>query len=462
MQNNQNPDKLTGWLISLGDLLSPRDVGLEEKFKRVFAGIVVIATAPVLYAYGVFHIILSDYFFGSFLSLSALILTVSMLEVRKFREAVPVFRLNMVFVGILFLLLLSLSPPHGYMGLWIYVYPLMAFMLLRRKEGMVYTLILFSLMVLYFIFQDHLWNGASHDWGFISRFLLSFALVSLLAYSFEEVRGILHRRLIAEQQSLSEESEKLLKAKKVAETANRAKSDFLANMSHELRTPLNHILGFTELVVDEQFGDLNDTQKEYLNDSLQSGRHLLSLINDILDLSKIEAGKLELETSQVNLKKLLENSLILIKEKALKHGIQISLDYNGIPTIIKADERMLKQIMYNLLSNAAKFTSAGGEIRIKAKRVSENPDDPTTMKPGGNSFVEIAVEDTGIGIKTNDLMRIFRPFEQVESTSSRKFAGTGLGLSLVKNFVELHGGQIRAESEGEGKGSTFRFTLACE
>ncbi|MCP4397619.1 MAG: hypothetical protein GY801_10015 [bacterium] len=151
-------------------------------------------------------------------------------------------------------------------------------------------------------------------------------------------------------------------SKEAAETANRTKSEFLANMSHELRTPLNHIIGFTGLVVAKHFGDLNEVQEEYLDDVLYSSRHLLSLIDDILDLSKVEAGKLELEPSEVDVKVLLENSLLTIKEKALKHRIQLSTDMEDIPEIITADERKLRQVLYNLLSNAMKFTPDGGSI----------------------------------------------------------------------------------------------------
>ncbi len=261
-----------------------------------------------------------------------------------------------------------------------------------------------------------------------------------------------------------------LRDKRIAEAANRTKSDFLANMSHELRTPLNHIMGFTELVVDKNFGDLNEIQEEYLNDVLQSSMHLLSLINDILDLSKVEAGKLEFELTDVNLKELLENSLTMIREKAVKHGIQLSMNTDSIPEIIRADERRSKQIIYNLLSNAVKFTPDSGSITLTAKlgtgySVVEhgNADKQTSEQyPILNvdrNFVEISVKDTGIGISPGDINRIFNPFEQVDSSSSRKYQGTGLGLSLTKQLVEIHGGRIWVESEGEGRGSKFSLIL---
>jgi signal transduction histidine kinase len=288
-----------------------------------------------------------------------------------------------------------------------------------------------------------------------------------------------------------------------ARESDRMKSEFLANMSHEFRTPLNHIIGFTEVVVDKKFGDLNGNQQKYLSNVLQSGQHLLSLVNDILDLSKVESGTLKLEFSELNLRSLLENSLTMIKEKAIKHGITLSIESDGAPETISADERKLKQIMYNLLSNAVKFTPDGGSITLATKMISDpeiqhsqttgaenskiqNPwpgpvkqerqtvsilgsdsradstGEGTSLQGGPESKIAISVADTGIGIKKEDLENIFNPFEQVESSASRKYQGTGLGLSLTKKLVELHGGRIWAESKGEGKGSVFNFLIPAD
>ena len=252
------------------------------------------------------------------------------------------------------------------------------------------------------------------------------------------------------------------KAKSEAERANQAKSEFLANMSHELRTPLNHILGFTELVIDGHVGDLNETQQEYLNDVHQSSSHLLSLINDILDISKVEAGKLELKSSTVELRVLLENSMVMVKEKAIKNGIKLSNKINGIPETIMADERKLKQVQYNLLSNAVKFTSKGGQVNLSARVADIGKEmgfEASGIDTKNLNWIHICVTDTGIGLSKDDLDRIFNPFEQVEHSKSRKYQGTGLGLSLTKTLVEIHGGKIWAESDGEGKGSRFHYIL---
>jgi signal transduction histidine kinase len=252
------------------------------------------------------------------------------------------------------------------------------------------------------------------------------------------------------EEKIKESAAELEVAMRSAQVANQAKSDFLASMSHELRTPLTSILGLSEVLQEEYFGKLNSKQKEYLNDIHESGQHLLLLINDILDIAKIEAGKMELELGPVVVKELLENSLIMIKEKAGKHNIKLDVDL--APEIkglkIQADERKLKQIIFNLLSNAVKFTPDGGRIQLGASCEDEK--------------LAVAVTDTGIGISLEKQKKVFQEFYQVEAGLRDKTPGTGLGLPLSRKMVEMHGGEIWCESEGEGKGSRFVFTIPLE
>jgi PAS domain S-box-containing protein len=257
-------------------------------------------------------------------------------------------------------------------------------------------------------------------------------------------------------------AEWLHQAKIAAEASSAAKSKFLSNMSHELRTPLNHIMGFTELILGKNYGDLNETQEEYLTDIYHSSQHLLSLVNDILDLSKIEAGRLELIRSEIQLHRLLEKSLSIIRDKAEEKKIRLTVEIDQIPETITADERRLNQIIYNLLSNAVKFTEDGGTICLSACVTAARGDKIPAEGPCVRQELQISVADSGIGIRKEDLEEIFTPFSQLEGSLSRKYPGTGLGLGLTRNLVEMHGGRMRAESEGLGKGSTFRVTLPME
>jgi signal transduction histidine kinase len=227
------------------------------------------------------------------------------------------------------------------------------------------------------------------------------------------------------------------------ETASKHKSEFLANMSHELRTPLNAIIGFSQVLREGISGEVNAKQEEYLDDILTSANHLLALINDVLDLSKVEAGQVELQVAPFSLRDALERGVSMVREQATTGGVEVALRSNGGLDVVTGDERRIRQVIFNLLSNAVKFTPAGGLVDVTATQ--------------WNGEVTVSVADTGPGIAAEDLDRIFEEFQQTEA-GARQHEGTGLGLALSKRFVEMHGGRIWCDSE-LGKGSTFRFTL---
>jgi signal transduction histidine kinase len=263
------------------------------------------------------------------------------------------------------------------------------------------------------------------------------AVTLLQAFATQSALAIQNARLFEEVANKSDQ----------LDAASRHKSQFLANMSHELRTPLNAIIGFSEVLLERMFGEVNEKQAEYLEDILTSGRHLLSLINDILDLSKVEAGRMDLTSVPFDLPSALESALTFVKERATRHGIGVEFTVDqGVGEVV-GDERKIKQVILNLLSNAVKFTPSGGRISLRAA--------PT------DAGVAISVTDTGIGIASEDVNAVFDEFRQVGSDDARKREGTGLGLTLAKKFVELHGGRIWVESV-KGHGSTFTFTLPRE
>jgi signal transduction histidine kinase len=246
--------------------------------------------------------------------------------------------------------------------------------------------------------------------------------------------------LAANVNRMNDELQRLYKA---LETTSQHKSDFLANMSHELRTPLNAIIGFSQVLREGMVGDVSKKQVEYLDDILSSGNHLLALINDVLDLSKVEAGQVELQVAPFSLQDALERGVSMIREQATTEGVQVTLHKNGGLDVVSGDERRVRQVIFNLLSNAVKFTPEGGQVDVSAARV--------------NGEMRVAVADSGPGIAAEDLDRIFEEFQQTEAGAQQR-EGTGLGLALSKRFVEMHGGRIWCESE-LGKGSTFEFTL---
>lgn len=265
-------------------------------------------------------------------------------------------------------------------------------------------------------------------------------MASQLKQSYAELERKVEERTLELSASLEQQTAIMVQL----EVANQHKSEFLANMSHELRTPLNAIIGFSEVLGEEMFGAVNPKQAEYLEDINSSGKHLLALINDILDLSKIEAGKMELELSPIDMEAALADAMTLLRDRATKSSVVLALQCpEPIGTWI-ADVRKFKQIMVNLLSNAVKFTPRGGQVTVRAERIAGE--------------VRIAVSDTGIGIRPQDQELVFEAFRQATGDYLQKSEGTGLGLALTRRFVELHGGRLSLQSE-PGHGSTFTFNL---
>jgi len=289
-----------------------------------------------------------------------------------------------------------------------------------------------SLLAVPLLFERRI-VGVLAVWG---REPVSFAqeIVDLLqTLATQSVLAIQNARLFRE---IADKSREL-------EAASQHKSEFLANMSHELRTPLNAVIGFSEVLAEGMFGEVNEKQAEYLHDILESGRHLLSLINDILDLSKIEAGRMELERTDFDLPSAIDNALLLMRERASRKGIAVGRAVDERLGVVDADERKVKQVLLNLLSNAVKFTPEGGRVDVRACV--------------GDGMAEISVTDTGVGIAAGDQEAVFEEFRQV-GPAAKRVEGTGLGLALSRKFVELHGGRIWVTSQ-VGRGSTFTFTI---
>ena len=280
----------------------------------------------------------------------------------------------------------------------------------------------------------------THERSFVERLAdaLGVALNNLKQYSDLEVMSA----------QLGARNEELRRQTGQLDQANRLKSEFLATMSHELRTPLNAIIGFAEVLKDELAGPLNDEQREYMGDIYDSGGHLLELINDILDLSKVEAGKMELDLEALELEPVLSNSFAMVKEQALTHRLSLSADIAPDLPPLWLDERKVKQIVYNLLSNAVKFTPDGGRVTLSVRRVTQ----------GDATWLDLSVSDNGIGIDAEDQKRLFAPFVQIDGSLGKRFQGTGLGLAMVKRLAELHGGSAHVQS-APGAGSTFTVLL---
>lgn len=431
----------------------------SEVFRKVvLLNVVCLIGIFVLIPMGLLAFWQTNFYLGCFDLTVAALLSCNLFYLNKTINTSNASYIGIICASLLFWFLVFTGGVNNTAFVWIYTFPLFAMFLLGSKKGLVANLLFFVPIVFFLIVEPQSSMFTIYSKNLKMRIIPSFLVVLVYSYLFEFMRERSYCELITEVDGHHQTAEKLHEAKIISEKANQTKSDFLANMSHELRTPLNHIIGFTELVLGKHFGDLNDTQEEYLNDVHQSSHHLLSLINDILDISKVEAGKLKLEPTPVNLRKLLESSLTIVKEKANKHGINLAHDLDEIPDTIIADERKLKQIIYNLLSNAVKFTPDQGKVQITAQTC--NCGDVVSLgSVKGDRGIKISVIDTGIGIEATDIERIFNPFEQAEITKNKHYQGTGLGLALTKHLVELHGGTIWVESDGENKGCNFSLII---
>jgi signal transduction histidine kinase len=442
------------------------DLPSDSRDRVQFARLAAFIVGPFFYAYAVHFYLLGFYVSAATMIIGALSVTVSIiLTLRRVKIRSGAILYNLLLFGALVPLLLHdidvvwRNGRLGYLG-WFYLYPLLALFLLGVKNGLIAICGIAAATILILVVK---WPNVVQTVSIPNlktQFIVSFLSIAVLAFVYERNRQSTQRSLFTEQEKLrrseaglrtgNEELERVNENSKRltadAQAANRAKSEFLANMSHELRTPLNHVIGFSELIAREVPGPLNDTQKEYLQDVLFSSRHLLSLIEDVLDLAKIEAGKIELSYSDVDVSDLFTRSTTMVADSAAKKNIGLRTVLPADRIHIRADERRLRQVIYNLLNNAVKFTQDGGSVVLEG-RIGE-------LSPGVPSLV-ISVQDAGIGIEAIDLERVLRPFERLENPLSKRQPGTGLGLSLSKTLVELHGGQIRAESAGIGQGSTF-------
>ncbi|MFH1710016.1 MAG: HAMP domain-containing sensor histidine kinase, partial [bacterium] len=249
------------------------------------------------------------------------------------------------------------------------------------------------------------------------------------------------------EQMVAQRTSELVRAKLEAEFSDRAKTDFIANMSHELRSPLNSIIGFSEVLQDEYYGKVTDQQRKYLQNINESGKHLLSMISDILDISQEKFSELKLASAPCRVKDILEASVSMMREKAVKHSIKLSLAVLEQADIeIEADAKELRRVFFNIIDNAIKFTSSGGKVQVSARKNEDGE-------------IEVMIEDTGIGIKKEDLTKIFGGFTQLEAPYTKKYAGAGIGLTIAKKIVDLHGGRVWVLSEGENKGSRVFVTI---
>ena len=444
-------------LFKLENLVLRRDITQKEMIRRMLYAYTGILSIICLVIFSISKILRHQFAFSAVLLSAAVIhFIIVYYSFRKYRNT------HRLMVGIIwlfmgmFLFLLVQSTPKGYMAMWLFLFPPFVYMMLSRKQAaLCCTVFLIAVAIILFLPNFVSW-GIRFEPDFRIRFFLSLNTVAGLSFISELLRERYEKRMLEHQHELEIEKEKLAEAKKAVEAASQVKTDFLGNMSHELRTPLNHIIGFSELLFDEHTGYLNRTQREYVDDVLSSSRHLLSLIDDALNLSNAFNGKLDMKLADTNIHVLLENAVLNACKEAEKRNVRIELMVKELPDRIAADDLMLKQVFTHLLSNAVKYTQNGGSIEVAACPVNGNLD--MELKKD-TDYIQVSVKDDGLGIEKEDLTRIFRPFEQVESSTARKFAGTGMGLTISHQLVSIHNGHIWAESDGIGKGAKLCVVL---
>ncbi|MEP6970473.1 MAG: HAMP domain-containing sensor histidine kinase [Betaproteobacteria bacterium] len=414
----------------------------EERVRKVIGLAIVLCGIPTYLIYGLLYLAFDEPWSGYITAGGAVFYLLGLVSYGVFRHYRTHWLFFMVvgtsiFVSLHFLL--GGFATSGMVIIWLLIAPLMTIVADKPRHGFIWAIMIVLLMVVVALADSYVRPGNNFPPAMVTLLstfnVLGLGTYMLLAFCYYVWRiDVIGKMVMVEREGRMREIEK----------ASRYKSEFLANMSHELRTPLNAVLGFSEALDERYFGDLNDKQAEYVKDIHSSGRHLLSLINDILDLSKIEAGRMELELSKIDLPAALADAITLVKERAIRHGIDLVLEVPADIDCIHADARKFKQIMLNLLSNAVKFTPDGGKVAVRAQYQ-------------GNS-VWVSVSDTGTGISVEDQEAVFEEFKQVGGDSLRNAEGTGLGLPLAKRFVELHGGTLWLESV-PGEGATFNFKL---
>ena len=447
--------------LNIREVLRRTDIERKELIRRTLYTYFATISNFFLIVFAVLKIFRNEYILAAALLMAAMVHVGVVASFSRLSNSNRLMVGVMWFFSILLLVLLVISSPTGHLGLWLFLFPPFSYVMLDIKDAL-WCNLFFLLCVALILFFPHLFNlPVDFEFSFKIRFFLSLNTVSGLSYLSEMLRHRYELSMLENQEKLVAEKNKMMHAMNIAENASRVKTDFLSNMSHELRTPLNHIIGFSELIGDDAIGSLNDIQKDYLQEVLSSSRLLLSLIDNALMVAKIHNRQMTISKTALDMEMLLRNTVSSNKQTVLQKNIRVDLKTNDLPDIMYADGALLKQAFYHLISNAVKYSRPNGHVVVSAGPA--NGDIRLPVEENGPlEKLEISFADDGQGLLEKDLQRIFKPFEQVESSISRKYAGTGMGLSLAREIIEIHNGMIWAESDGIDKGAVLRVVLPVE